>query len=109
MIVRVRIQFADPGAKAEAAMRDLACGLTSDRAGVQVFADTEPGWLVAEFPMPTEAQYKAVPKIDRQIRLCVADRLDIAIGFPWSEAARARARRKAERRRSRRRTPGESG
>ena len=62
-----------------------------------------PGWLVVEFTMPTEAQYKAVGKIDHALRLYGGNRLDSAIGFPKSEAQQARCQRKAERRRAKRR------
>lgn len=48
--------------------------------------------------MPTEAQYKAVEKIDRAIRFYADNRLDSIIEFPKSEAERERNRRKAERR-----------
>lgn len=102
MNVRVRIQFASPGEEELSAMRSLARSLTNNPASVRVGAD-EPGWLVAEFTMPTEPQYAALPKIEREIRLCVWDRRDVRIGFPMSEAERARADRKAEQRRLRRR------
>ena len=102
MNVRVRIQFKSPGEDELSSMRSLARSLTNSPASVRISAD-EPGWLVAEFTMPTEAQYAALPKIEREIRLCVWDRLDVRIGFPMSEAERARADRKAEQRRARRR------
>jgi hypothetical protein len=105
MNVRVRIRFESAGPDELASMRSLARDLTNSPDHVRVFADETPGWLVAEFSMPTEAQYAAVPKIDRAIRFWAGDRLDSTIAFPKSEAERARARRKAERRRSRRHRP----
>jgi hypothetical protein len=86
-------------------MRSLALRLTNSPDAVRVFADGTPGWLVAEFTMSTEAQYKALPKIDRAIRFWADNRQDSTIGFPMSEAERARADCEGERRRARRRTP----
>lgn len=103
MNVRVRIQFESPGEEEQSSMRSLARSLTNHPASVCVSADETPGWLIAEFTMPTEPQYAAVPKIDRAIRFWAWKRLDSRIGFPMSEAERARADRKAERRRARRR------
>jgi hypothetical protein len=65
-----------------------------------------PDWLVVEFTMLTEAQYKAVDKIDLALRLYGGNRLDSMIGFPKSEAARQRTKRKTERRRAKRRAMG---
>ncbi len=103
MNVRVRIQFESPGQDELASLLSLARSLTDNPPGVRVFTDQDPGWLIAEFTMPTEAQYAAVPKIDRAIRFWADDRLDSTISFPKSEAERARAGRKAENRRKRRR------
>jgi hypothetical protein len=103
MNVCVRIRFASPGQEQLAAMRTLAVRLTDSPESVRVFAEEAPGWLVAEFTMPTEAQYKAVPKIDAAIRFWADDRTDLTISFPLSAAERAQADRKAERRRARRR------
>jgi hypothetical protein len=83
-------------------MWSLARSLTNQPASVRVSAD-EPGWLVAEFTIPTEPQYAALPKIERAIRFWAWDRRDSRIGFPMSEAERARADRKAEQRQARRR------
>ena len=105
MNVRVRIQFESPGQDEMTSMRSLARDLTNSPAHVRVFADAAPGWLVAEFTMPTEAQYAVLPKIERAIRFWASDRMDSSIGFPMSEADRERAKRKAEKRRSRRRAP----
>jgi hypothetical protein len=102
MNVRVRLLFKSPGEGELASMRSLARSLTNQPASIRVGAD-EPGWLVAEFTMPTEAQYVTLPKIERAIRLCTVDRLDARNGFPMSKADRARADRKAEQRRERRR------
>ena len=103
MNVRLRILFHDPGEAELAEMRSLARGLTSNSESVRVFADETPGWLVAEFTMPTEAQYLAVARIDRALFFRAKDRLDSTISFPKTEAEQARARRKAARRRARRR------
>jgi hypothetical protein len=103
MNVCVRIKYSSPGPNELASMQSLARELTDCREGVRVFADQAPGWLVAEFTMPTEAQYAAVSKIDRAIRFRAGNRTDSVIEFPKSEAERARAARKAERRRGRRR------
>ena len=103
MNVCVRIQFKSPGDAELDSMRSLAQRLTDSPESVRVFADTTPGWLVAEFTMPTEAQYAAVPKIDSAIRFWADDRMDSTIGFPRSEAEQARADCKAEKRRTRRR------
>ena len=64
---------------------------------MRVFADEIPGGLVAEFTMPTEAQYKAVETIDRDI---------LALGIRSSGLRRSvfRSRKRSEpapRRRSR--------
>jgi hypothetical protein len=103
MNVRVRIRFESPGEDEVASMRSMARDLTDSPGQVRVFADAEPQWLVAEFTMPTEAQYAALPKIERAIRLWAWRRLDSRIGFPMSEVKRARADRKAAQRRARRR------
>jgi hypothetical protein len=104
MNVRVRIQFDSPESDDWAAMRSIARSLTNRPDSIRVFADDENSrWLVAEFAMPTEAQYAAVPKIDSAIRLRAWRRQDSTIFFPMSEAERERAERKAERRRARRR------
>ncbi len=106
MNVRVQIQFESPGEDDWDAMKSLAQSVTNDRRGVRVFAlDDAPNWLVVEFTMPTEAQYLAVDKIDRAVRLHAWERLDSTIGFPKSVTERARAQRKAERRRAKRRAP----
>ena len=103
MNVRVEIQFDSPGQDAWDTMESLARSVTNDPRSVRVFAlDDAPDWLVVEFTMPTEAQYKAVDKIDRAVRLYAWERLDSTIRFPKSDAERARTRRKAERRRSKR-------
>jgi hypothetical protein len=104
MQVRVRIQFNPPTEAEWGAMRSLANSLTNDRDGVRVFADPEqPDWLVAEFTMPTEAQYKALPKIERAIRLHAWKRWDSTIAFPCTAAERECADRRAARRKARRR------
>lgn len=105
MNVCVLIRFESLGEKELESMRRLARSLTKEPASVNVSPDDKPGWLLAEFTMPTEPQYKAVPKIDHAIdlHLWASNKLDSIIGFPKSEAERAHTRRKAERRRERRR------
>lgn len=105
MNVRLRIQFKPPTEEDWSAMRSLANSLTNNRDGVRVSVDpAEPEWLVAEFTMPTEAQYKALPKIERAIKFYAWNRQDVRFSFPDTEAERARADRKAARRKARRRT-----
>src|SRR5437016_4544978 len=59
MNVCVRIQFKPPTEEDWEAMRSLAASLTNNPKQVRMSADARPGWLVAEFTMPTEAHYKA--------------------------------------------------
>ncbi len=102
MHVEVRIQF-NPVKDADwEAMRDMANKLTHRKASVEVVADEKPNWLMAKFMMPTEAQYKAVDKIDKVIRLYVTSRWDTTINFRPTEAAKARADRKAEKAKAKR-------
>jgi hypothetical protein len=54
--VVVQLQFEHPDEDAISAMRSMAESLTNNPASVSVVADNRPGWLVAEFTMPTEAQ-----------------------------------------------------
>ena len=103
MNVRVRVLFNPPTEEDWGAMRSVAGSLTNDRGSVRVSADAKPGWLVAELTMPTEPQYKAVPKIDWAIKYYADGRWDTTIGFPKTEAERARAERRAARRKARRR------
>jgi hypothetical protein len=106
MNVRVQIQFDPPDQDARDTMRSLARSVTDAPRSVRVFAqDDAPDWLVVEFTMPTEAQYKAVGKVDRAVRLYAWERLDSTICFPKSEAERARTRRKTLRRRAKRPAP----
>lgn len=99
MNVCVEILF-DPGDEAAwDSMWSLGCHVTNDRGSVRVFVpDWAEDWLAVAFTMPSEAQYKALEKIERAVRLCAWRRLDTAISFPKSEEERARLRRKAERR-----------
>ena len=104
MQVCLRIQFNPPTEEAWGAMRSLARGLTNDWDGVRVFADPEQrDWLVAEFTMPTEAQYKALPSIERAIKFYAGNRWDARFAFPYTQAERKRADRRAARRKARRR------
>ena len=69
MNVIVRIQFESPDAEDRSAMRSIAKNLTNRPKSVRVFTDEkDPLWLVAEFEMPAEAQYVAVPNIYSEIR-----------------------------------------
>jgi hypothetical protein len=106
MNVRVFVLFKLADEEALSSMRTMAMALTDNPASIRVFTDERPDRLVAEFTMPTEAQYKAVSKIDRALRLEVWRRHDTTIQFPKSEAEQARAKRKAERRGARRRGGG---
>jgi hypothetical protein len=107
MIVRVHIQYPEsPSKDNRASLLSLGRDLTDDRKGVLV-REGKPNKLIVEFTMPTEAQYKAVDRIDRAIRLHANNRSDSAIEFPKTEEERERARRKAARRRARRRAANE--
>ena len=104
MNVKVQILFDQPSEEDWQAMRSLAIQLTDDRESIRVTADPDaPRRLVAEFTMPTEAQYKAVDKIDRALRFEIENRLDSCIWFPRSAAEEERARRKNEHRKALRR------
>jgi hypothetical protein len=82
MQVVVKVLFDSPSDDDIRQMRDLARELTDDRRTVRVDSDPEaPRWLVARFTMPTEAQYKAVAKIDGVLRYQVDNRLDSIIAF----------------------------
>ena len=108
MNVRLRILFNPPAEEDWAAMRALAKSLTNEPDAVRVFADEKTNWLIAEFTMPTEAQYKAEPKISMAIRLHAWNREDLTFGFPFTEAERARADRKAAQCKARRRAKREA-
>lgn len=104
MKARVHIQFDSPSEADWADMESLGRSVTNDPKGVKISAlEGRPGWLAVEFTMPTEPQYQAIDRIDCAMRIYGCNRLDSAIGFPKSEAEKARAERKAERRRARRR------
>jgi hypothetical protein len=102
MNVRVHIQLESPSESDRASLVSLGRSLTNDPQSVFV-REKKPDWLIVEFTMPTEAQYKAVDKIDRAIRWHADNRMDSIIEFPKSAAERERNQRKAERRRARRR------
>jgi hypothetical protein len=103
MRVEVHVQFDSPSEDDWADMQLLGRSVTNDPKSVRVSAvESRLGWLAVEFTMQTEAQIKAVDKIDRALRIYGGNRLDSAIGFPKSEAELVRAERKAERRRQRR-------
>jgi hypothetical protein len=102
MNVRVHILFESPSDSDRASLLSLGRSLTNDRQSV-VVREEATNWLIVEFTMQTEAQYKAVPKIDSAIRFYAWNRMDSIIAFPKSAAEQERNRRKAERRRARRR------
>jgi len=84
MNVQVRILFAPATEKHWQAMHSIALDLTNEPDGVRVFAETNPNWLVAEFTIPTEAQYKAVDKIEQAVRFHADDRDDSTFSFPFT-------------------------
>ena len=95
MKVRLEIQFESPTAEDEASLRRLALGLTTDLESVRVVVcEDQPDWFVAEFTMPTEAQYKAVDTIDARIRVSLWNRMDSTICFPKTATPPRRPRRK---------------
>ena len=97
MKVRLEIQFESPTAEDEDSLRGLALGLTNDQDSVRVVArEDQPDWLVAEFTMPTEAQYKAVDTIDARIRFSLWNRMDSIICFPKTAAQPRHPRRKSQ-------------
>lgn len=97
MKVRLEIQFESPTAADEASLRRLALGLTNDPDSVRVVAcEDQPDWFVAEFTMPTEAQYKAVDTIDARIRISLWNRMDSIICFPKTATQPRRPRRKSQ-------------
>ncbi len=99
MNVFVEVLFDPVDEAAWDSMRWLGCHVTNDRGSVRMFVpDGAEDWLAVGFTMPSEAQYKALEKVERAVRLCAWRRLDTAISFPKPEAERARLRRKAERR-----------
>jgi hypothetical protein len=101
MRVRVHIRYESPGEDDVASLVSLGRSLTNDPGSVAVHREAS-DQLVVEFTMPAEAQYRAVPRIDRAVRHHAGNRLDSTIEFPKSAAERERNRRKAERRRKRR-------
>ena len=101
MKVRVRIQYESADDDDVASLVSMGRGLTNDPTSVVVSRE-DADQLVVEFTMPAEAQYRAVPRIDRAVRHYAGNRLDSTIEFPKSAAERERNRRKAERRRKRR-------
>ena len=103
MNVRLEIMFESLTEENEASLRRVAFGLTNDPQSVRVVPrEGDPQWLIAEFTMPTEAQYKAVDKIDGKVRFSLWNRMDSIIAFPKSEQEHRRAQRIAAQRRARR-------
>jgi hypothetical protein len=99
MKVLVHIMFRSPNEDDRETMRAVARALTNYPESVVVLEE-KPHWLVVEFSMPTEAQYKAVRTIESAIRKYAYDCMDSIIEFPMSEDDREQNRRKAERRRA---------
>ncbi len=95
MNVRIQVQFESPTADDLANLRRVAISLTNDPASVRVFPrEDQPEWLVGEFTMRTEAQYKAVDTIDGRIRFSLWNRMDSIIGFPKDDSQPRRPRKK---------------
>jgi hypothetical protein len=89
MKVQVKVQFGEPSQRAWDVMQALASRLTDRPHSIRVSAQADaPDWLIVEFTMPAEPQYKAVDKIDRAVRLYASERLDSIIRFPKPEASR---------------------
>jgi len=92
MKVQVRILFDSPTEEDWRDMRSLAGGLTDDRDSVCVTADLEsPGWLMAEFTMPTEAQYNRPARLSAGFGLRVCPRPGDRAGRRSAGAHRLRA------------------
>ncbi len=102
MNVRVRVLFKPPTAEDWEAMHAVGRRLTNNPDSIAVSADDDPNWLVATFTIRTEPQHQAVDKVARAISFYVANRRDSAIGFPYTDAERARADRKNARQRAKR-------
>lgn len=94
MNVRARVLFNQPKEEDWEAMQSLDRMLTNRPESVAVSADDNPNWLIATFTMHTEPQHQAVDKVFRAIRFCCANYQDCTVGFPYTEAQRARADRK---------------
>ena len=92
MKVHLAVKFEDPTEKDMEELRRAAIQLTNDRDSVRVVREPEmPGWLTAEFTMPSQTQYVAVVTIDRSWAFQSLNRIDSAIGFP-KDASRVRRR-----------------
>jgi hypothetical protein len=104
VIVWQQIQFESPTEEDVSSLKAVALGLAIDAQSIRIVPrEDDPTWLIAEFKMPTEAQSKAVDKIDAKLRFSVWNRMDSIISFPKSVAEGVRAQRKAKRRRAARR------
>ena len=102
MNVRLEIKLEAPTAEDEAALASVARALANDPQSVRVLPRGDNAhWLVAEFTMPTEAQYKAVDKIDSAIRFSLWNRLDSTISFPKPDQEERKGRNKTGRQRVR--------
>jgi hypothetical protein len=102
MNVRLCILFKPPTEQDWQAMGSIAKGLSKEPESIRVYPEADPNWLVVEFTMPTEPQYKAEPKIMQAVRLSAWNRHDLTFGFPMTEAERIRADRKLTRAKERR-------
>ena len=95
MDVRVELFFDPPDAEAWKEMESLGRYMTNAPGSVRVSVPEEasPGWLSVEFTMRTEAQYKALEKLEYAIETCTYMALDSVIYFP-KPPRRAKAPRK---------------
>ena len=89
------LPFESPGVDDRAAMESVARSLTDDLRSVRVFGHRGTPRLAGRRVRHADrAEYQAVGAIDREIRLCVGNWMDSAIGFPRSEAEQRQAERK---------------
>jgi hypothetical protein len=105
MNVRIYVLFKPPTDEDWQALRSVAARLTNNAQSIRVLAGEPFGWLVAEFTMRTDPQYKAVDRIDDALKLYAGNRQDSTIQFPYTAAQRARADCKNARQRGRRKAP----
>ena len=96
MKVRVLLHYSgEPTAEHQASLQALANSLTNDKATVEVSCvEKKPDALAAEFTMPTEAQDRAVQKIDHGLHFWCLEAMDSVISFP-KDRPRKQSRRKS--------------
>lgn len=83
MEVRIEAAFDNPTSEDQSNLRAMALSLTNAPTSVHMSTrQNDSRWLVAELTMTTEAQYRAVERIDRAIRLSLGNRLDSLVAFP---------------------------